>query len=412
VNKYFGLVIIFFVLFLMIAFALKERSEEFAIYESNQRLNHILTNHQALHLYVENIQKSVIYQLKSQKKLYEDFFDPKVLSFTYIARNIHTIENEILKENNESLKYYKLASINPRNERNRANEFEKTLIEKFNSKQLKEDHKEIIEENGAKYLLFIKPVTANQPSCMKCHGDPKDAPKELLLQYGDKNGFYEKLNFIRAIMSIKIPLQKELDAAKRYYYIVLVIVFLALFLIYLIIYVLMRKIDKKNEKLEKLANIDQLTGCYNRRSFHKDLVQSIQMCENGTLSRLCLATFDIDHFKSFNDRYGHPQGDRILEDIAALVQSRQSMRERLYRVGGEEFMIVYPNATLQEALFACEQIRQSLKKYQIHGENITLSFGVCRYNPKDDYGLLYKKVDDALYLAKERGRDRIEQCNA
>ena len=107
-----------------------------------------------------------------------------------------------------------------------------------------------------------------------------------------------------------------------------------------------------------------------------------------------------------------PQGDRILEDIAALIQSRQSMRERLYRVGGEEFMIVYPNATLQEALFACEQIRQSLKKYQIHGENITLSFGVCRYNPKDDYGSLYKKVDDALYLAKERGRDRIEQCNA
>lgn len=71
---------------------------------------------------MENIQKPVIYQLKSEKKLYEDFFDPKVLSFSYMARNIHTIENEILKESNESLKYYKLASLNPRNQLNRANQ--------------------------------------------------------------------------------------------------------------------------------------------------------------------------------------------------------------------------------------------------------------------------------------------------
>ncbi len=244
----------------MIAFVLKERSQEFAIYESNQRLNHILTNHQALHVYVENIQKPVIYQLKSEKKLYEDFFDPKVLSFTYMARNIHTIENEILKKNNESLKYYKLASLNPRNQLNRANEFEKTLIEKFNSKELKEDYKEIIEEDGAKYLLFIKPVTANQPSCMKCHGDPKDAPKELIAQYGDKNGFYEKLHFIRAIISIKIPLQKELDVAKRYYNIVLLIVFLALLLIYLIIYVFMQKIDKKMRRWRDLPISTSLRG--------------------------------------------------------------------------------------------------------------------------------------------------------
>jgi len=259
-NKYFGLVIIFFAVFILIASVLKERSQGFAIYASNQRLNYILTNHQALHSYIENIQKPVIYRLKSEKKLYEDFFDPKVLSFTYIARNIHTIESAILKESNESLKYYKLASLNPRNQLNRANEFEKTLIEQFNSKKLKEEYKEIIEENGTQYLLFIKPVTANQPSCMKCHGDPKDAPKELVTQYGDKNGFYEKLHFIRAIISIKIPLQKELDVAKRYYNIVLLIVFLALLLIYLIIYVFMQKIDKKMRRWRDLPISTSLRG--------------------------------------------------------------------------------------------------------------------------------------------------------
>jgi len=410
-NKYFGLVVIFSLVFVMIASVFKERSEQFAIYESNQRLNNILTNQQALHAYIENVQKPVLYQLKSEQKLYRDYFEPKILSFTYIARNIHAIENEILKENNESLKYYKLASINPRNELNRANEFEKKLIEKFNSKELKENYREIVEEDGAKYLLFIKPVTANQPSCMKCHGDPKDAPKELIAQYGDKNGFYEKINAVRAIMSIKIPLQKELDVAKRYYNIVLLIVFLALLLIYLIIYYLMKKIDKKNEKLEILVNIDQLTGCYNRRSFQRDIVDNIKMCEEGVLSHLTLATFDIDHFKGCNDRHGHPTGDRVLEDIVALVKNTQRVHDRLYRVGGEEFMIIYPNATLEEAVHACEKIQESLKEYQVEGDNITLSFGVCQYRPKDSYESLYKKVDDALYRAKEKGRDRIDKCH-
>ncbi len=156
---------------------------------------------------------------------------------------------------------------------------------------------------------------------MKCHSDPKDAPKEFLMQYG----------------------------------------------------------DKKNETIERLANIDQLTGCYNRRSFHKDLTKSIKMCEDGRLHTLSLATFDIDHFKSFNDRYGHPTGDKILEDIVALVKKIQSPRERLYRVGGEEFMVVYHNTTLQEAIGSCQEIQKSLKEYKIHEGNITLSFGVCQY---------------------------------
>ncbi len=409
INKYFLLFVVFAFLFVVIEFVLKQQVEEYAIYENNAKLENILTNQKALHSYVENMQKPVIYKLKKENKLYDEFFDPNILSFTYIARNIHALENKILEENNSSTKYYKLASNNPRNPFNTANDFEKDLIKKFNNSTLKE-YKEVIEENGEKFLYFAKPVGANQESCMKCHSDPKNAPQELLNIYGNEKGFYEKVGEIRAIISIKIPLDKELKNAFKYYNTVSIIIFLSLLIIYIVISYLMRKNDKKQQRLEELVNIDQLTHCYNRRAFISDIQYEIELSKR-TKNNFSLITFDIDFFKYINDTYGHQRGDEVLMKISKIVDRMNRNYDKFYRVGGEEFMILCPSTNLENAIQIAERVRRSIEIYKLDDiTNVTVSIGVCEYNENDDYESLYKKVDNALYLAKNNGRNRVEAC--
>jgi len=405
-NKYAVLLSIFVLLFLLIQVMLQKQVEEFAIYENNEKLDDILINQKALHTYVQDIQKPVIYKLKTEGKLYNDFFNPKILSFTYIARNIHTIENNILKDSNKSEKYYKLASLNPRNPLNNANVFEKQLIKKFNTTKL-QDYKDIITENGKKFLYYAKPIVANNQSCMRCHSNPDIAPKEMVKMYGNTKGFHEHLGEIRAIISVKIPLEKELQLAKKYYSIVSLIVLISLVVIYIVIFYFIRKLDVKKKKLQELANKDQLTQCYNRRVFELDLEHEIERAKR-TNENFALVSFDIDFFKNINDTYGHQEGDKVLINVSSIVKRKNRKYDKLYRVGGEEFMILLPSTNLKNAIEIAQRIRVDIEKYSFDAEVVTASFGVCEYNKKDNYAQLYKRVDNLLYKAKENGRNRVE----
>ena len=407
-NKYSLLFLVFVATFIFVELMLQQQVENYAVYENNEKLNDILINQKALHTYVEEMQKPVIYKLKQEKKLYSEFFDPNVLSFTYIARNIHQIENKLLQDANKTQKYYKLASTNPRNALNKANEFEKELIKKFNASDLQE-FKEMIEEGGQKFLYYAKPVGRNKESCMRCHSAADIAPQELLKIYGDKKGFNEHIGDIRAIISIKIPLQKELENAKTYYNIITAIIFVSLLFIYVVIVFLMKQLDAKQNKLEDLVNVDELTKCYNRRSFEFDLNNQIEQVKR-TKTELSLISFDIDYFKAINDDYGHLVGDTVLINLCKIVQLRNRKYDRLYRVGGEEFMIVLPNTTLENALLIAERIRMDVETYKIRDRVVTISLGACQHKQEDDFTKLYKKVDAALYKAKNNGRNRVESC--
>ena len=408
INKYFLLFLIFVAFFLLIEIVLKQQVEKYAIYQNNEKLNNILINQKALHTYVEDMQKPVIYKLKKEGKLYDEFFDPNILSFTYIARNIHEIENTILKDSNKTQKYYKLASTNPRNSLNQANEFEQELIKKFNTTALQE-YKEVIETDGKKYLYYAKPVGQNKESCMKCHSTPDVAPHELISKYGSLKGFYEKVGDIRAIISIKIPLENELDNAKEYYSIITLIIAISLLIIYAIIVYLMKKLDVKQRKLEELVSIDELTKCYNRRSFEIDLKNEIEQAKRNQ-TQFSLISFDIDHFKNINDTYGHQIGDIVLVNICNIINLKNRNYDKIYRVGGEEFMIFLTNITLESAIQIAERIRLDVQEYKINDIVVTISLGVCQYTQEDNITTLYKKVDDTLYKAKNNGRNRVESC--
>lgn len=408
INKYLFITTVFIVIFISVSILLKIEVESFAMYEANVKLDRVLTNQKALHGYIENELKPVIYKLKDEKKLYEEFFNPKILSFTYIARSVYRIENELYKKNDKPELYYKLAAANPRNGLNKATEFEQELIDKFNKDKNLKEYKNVTDFNGKKYLFFAKPVTPNKQSCLKCHSDPKIAPQELRTMYGDVKGFHEKLDDIRAILSIKIPLGSELKYGNEYYSKLLIIIFVALLIVYITIIYLLRRLDKKNEALYKLSTIDQLTQMSNRREFDKDIHSSMIKAQREK-SSLFLLMLDIDYFKKINDTFGHQVGDEILIEVAKVIQNSTREYDKSYRVGGEEFMVILKDISKEEAHSLALRIKDDIQKHYSKDKKITASLGICEYNHEDDATIFYKKTDDALYRAKENGRSLLHE---
>jgi diguanylate cyclase (GGDEF)-like protein len=117
---------------------------------------------------------------------------------------------------------------------------------------------------------------------------------------------------------------------------------------------------------------------------------------------------DIDFFKDINDSYGHTVGDSILKDIVRLVKDNIRESDVFGRWGGEEFLIICPNTTKEDTLLLAEKIRQKIQDYKF-GLDITctMSFGVAKYETSDDEDSIFLRVDKALYIAKNTGRNRV-----
>lgn len=250
--------VVFFAAWVGMSFLFYERSREYAISDAYEKIQNTLFMHRAIHSYIEEQQKPVIYSLKERGLLYKEFFSPEILSFTFIARNIKDHYNTERQKAKEEPIYFKLAAINPRNPINQADKTEAELIKKFNETNSTE-HKEILEQGGKKFLYIALPVAPNKQSCMKCHSDPAIAPKELILRYGDKAGFYEKVGSVRAIISIRSPLSAALEDAKEVFIYLSIAAFFVFGSIYALIYYFFRKISKRDELLTaKTKELEEL----------------------------------------------------------------------------------------------------------------------------------------------------------
>ncbi|MDJ0598023.1 MAG: diguanylate cyclase [Crocosphaera sp.] len=175
------------------------------------------------------------------------------------------------------------------------------------------------------------------------------------------------------------------------------------------------ELEKANKKLKKLAGIDALTQVANRRQFNQLLEEKWQHCRREQLP-LSLILGDVDFFKSYNDLYGHPAGDRCLFEIAqAMVHAVKRSTDLVARYGGEEFVIILPNTNLQGSVEVATLIQTQVKKLKIiHQDSqvssfVTMSLGVATVVPQQKLSpkMLIKAADEALYQAKEEGRDRI-----
>ncbi|MCJ7576806.1 MAG: diguanylate cyclase, partial [Dehalococcoidia bacterium] len=166
------------------------------------------------------------------------------------------------------------------------------------------------------------------------------------------------------------------------------------------------------EKLERLATFDSLTGLYNRRAILGKLRELINLA-NRYKEDFSLIMLDIDHFKKVNDRYGHLTGDDVLEKVAALIRGNIRDTDIAGRYGGEEFIIILPQTTLSSAWVVVERLRSIIEQAEMKDPAgnvfaITVSQGLAGWERGEDAHSLISRSDEALYKAKEKGRNRVQ----
>ncbi|HET8816430.1 MAG TPA: GGDEF domain-containing protein [Pseudidiomarina sp.] len=160
------------------------------------------------------------------------------------------------------------------------------------------------------------------------------------------------------------------------------------------------------DELERLSNTDRLTGLANRLSLDATLAQFTRS-DNNNLNEAAIVLADIDHFKTINDRFGHLQGDRVLQHIAQLLRLQVRESDFVGRWGGEEFMLILPNTSTTEAFAICEQLREHIAELKLFpNERTTMSFGLASLQPNQAPEQAVAAADQALYEAKHQGRNR------
>ena len=174
-----------------------------------------------------------------------------------------------------------------------------------------------------------------------------------------------------------------------------------------------RLLRARVDKMHSMAHLDALTGVGNRRFFEDALATEVQAATRSQ-SAFALIMLDIDHFKQFNDHYGHPAGDRCLQHVAELLRGMCNRpRDKVARYGGEEFALILPGTQLQAALQMTQGILQGLRDLKLtHPNNagndmVTLSAGITVCMPPDGEtgSSLVQQADQALYAAKSAGRN-------
>ncbi|HEX8979420.1 MAG TPA: GGDEF domain-containing protein [Parasulfuritortus sp.] len=161
------------------------------------------------------------------------------------------------------------------------------------------------------------------------------------------------------------------------------------------------------QQLETLAVTDQLTGIYNRRRFDDMLNQHIRQ-EARYPRGLALLMLDIDRFKDVNDHLGHAAGDEVLRELARLISESKRAADDFFRIGGEEFCLITFSDGDGNLETTAEKLRQTVAEHTFpKAGRLTVSIGVTRFQPDDDYDRLFKRTDDALYLAKQTGRNKV-----
>ena len=158
--------------------------------------------------------------------------------------------------------------------------------------------------------------------------------------------------------------------------------------------------------LEEKASTDALTGLFNKGKFHEVLDKEIALAES-TKTPLSLVFLDIDHFKVVNDTYGHDVGDYILQTLATILDSTVRQGDFLARWGGKEFVITLQATTAEQATILAEKIRKNIEAYEFKSAGKqTVSLGVTEYIYKESEEEFIKRVDTALYAAKESVRNK------
>ena len=307
---------------------------------------------------------------------------------------------------------YKEAVLNPTNPRDRASDWERTLIEKFRADATQTELTGLQGEGVQRSVYVARPIIIKQAQCMACHSVPAAAPASMLQIYGEKNGFGWQMNETIGMQVVKLPMLYPLEKARRTFYsfmwsllCIFGLMFLALNLV--MSGLVIEPMARVNKQLEELATKDFLTDLVNRRRFfeHLESAMADARIHNTGLS---VVMFDLDFFKRINDTFGHDSGDVVLKNTALRVRELLRGSDCAARFGGEEFIILLRETRIDAALAIAEAVRSKIATvpYDLVGA-VSASFGVAEWNTKEDARAVINRADRALYVAKQTGRNRV-----
>lgn len=167
------------------------------------------------------------------------------------------------------------------------------------------------------------------------------------------------------------------------------------------------ELNRKNEILETLAIRDELTGLYNRHYLDRWIENDLEKGKYGNMP-ISMAVLDLDHFKVVNDRYGHMIGDKVLQQLSGLLKATTREKDILVRIGGEEIVLIMPGINKKDALKIAEELRCLIWNYQFPIEgHLSASFGIAERKPSESFEKWLERADQALYEAKQRGKNQV-----
>ncbi|MCF6298407.1 MAG: diguanylate cyclase [Thiomicrorhabdus sp.] len=305
------------------------------------------------------------------------------------AYMIQQIADIALKQNGVNFHFTNLNPINPDNQPTAR---EAALLKEFQEGLTEKGL--FITENGQQYYFYMAPIYLDE-TCFNCH------QRQDLLRHNIGGGISITSSYI-----MKNPVIALLFG----HILIGVAGLIALFIVY-------RKLTVAYRIIQKQATIDELTGIPNRRVFSERIITEFKRHQRDK-QPLSVIMCDIDHFKLFNDTYGHQAGDQCLRQIAQLIHhTLHRPVDFCARYGGEEFIILLPETDLQGAKHFAEIIRQEVEYLHIPNESalpyqmVTISLGIATTSEKHaviSFEKLINLADTALYNAKKQGRNQVQ----
>lgn len=285
---------------------------------------------------------------------------------------------------------FHITSLNPIRPENEATAVEKEFLARF--EQGSREESRFMEEDGRKVFKYMAPLVTEK-SCLTCHA-----------RQGYKEGD------IRGGIAVSHPFTLDIPVVP------MALSHLVIWVVGLVgMNVLGFKLGHSYEVIKRQAVMDVLTGIPNRRSFSERILAEFTISQKSA-AELSLIICDIDFFKKYNDFYGHVGGDACLRQVAQCIQdSLKRPIDFCARYGGEEFVVVLPNSSLNGVLTVAERIRGNVEKLHIPheglgiGQVVTLSLGIAtnKLTNAHSHEQLIHCADEALYLAKARGRNQV-----
>ena len=314
----------------------------------------------------------------------------------YTKKNPELMTHEIAEMTGNSRgNAFHITSLRPLNPGNKPDAIEADALRAFEKGEKERYWTQTI--GGRDYFRYMAPLITEE-SCLQCHA---------------QQGY--KVGDIRGGIGIQLDTHDLERTMRRNSAIIAALAVTTIALLLTLIFSLFNRLRKQLAQARRLlrvmATIDPLTGAYNRRQVQQHFANELSRHVRSQHPLSCLM-IDIDHFKAVNDAHGHQVGDDVLRKVTSRIGSSLRVYDVVGRYGGEEFLVILPETDSQEAAAIAERVRESVAQTAEatgdQGHPVTISLGVASNRSGDTVDTMTQRADEALYHAKNNGRNRVE----